>query len=89
MMATVGWFAFWVLAVLFSGVVIQDMWSWFVVPLGAPPIGIAHGLGLRLTLSWCTAITRPNDDKFSEVVVRGACITAMVWGLGYLYSRFM
>ncbi|MFI5296680.1 MAG: hypothetical protein ACHREM_01165 [Polyangiales bacterium] len=31
-----------------GGFVIMMLWSWFVVPLGARPIGIAHAVGLDL-----------------------------------------
>ena len=30
------------------GVAISALWGWFVVPLGFPTIGMAHGVGLAL-----------------------------------------
>lgn len=30
---------------IFSGFVFTELWGWFIVPLGAPALSIAHGLG--------------------------------------------
>ena len=38
------------LCIVFSGFVTTELWLWFVVPLGAPAINIAHALGLRMLL---------------------------------------
>jgi hypothetical protein len=39
---------------LLEGLALSTMWGWFVVPLGVADIGVAHALGLSLTLSLVT-----------------------------------
>lgn len=46
---------------LFAHLVVQ-LWSWFVVPLGAPPVGYIHAFGLVYTYR---ALTRSYSyEKF-------------------------
>lgn len=40
---------------LLEGVVLSTMWGWFVVPLGVASIGVAHAIGLSLTVSFVTS----------------------------------
>lgn len=49
----------WILAAVVLGIVLTAsqafafslLWGWFVVPLGAPPIGALHAYGLSLMIS--------------------------------------
>jgi uncharacterized membrane protein SpoIIM required for sporulation len=45
-----------------QGWAISTLWGWFVVPLGAPAIGIAAAIGLAATV----AVIRPRRSKPSE-----------------------
>lgn len=35
---------------LLGAIAVTVVWSWFIVPLGVPSIGIAHAIGLRLVV---------------------------------------
>ena len=46
---------------ILEGWQVSVMWSWFAVPLGFPPIGMAHAVGI------CTLIDAIRGDKPSEM----------------------
>ena len=43
-------------AILVGGFAVSTMWGWFIVPLGAPAMSLAHGYGLSL---FVTLFTQP------------------------------
>lgn len=36
---------------LWSGFCLSCLWRWFLVPLGVPPVGVAHAIGLAALAS--------------------------------------
>ncbi|MHA1839440.1 MAG: hypothetical protein ACTSYO_05740 [Candidatus Ranarchaeia archaeon] len=86
-----------VMLVLFSilnGVIIQTMWGWFVVPLGASAIGLAHAIGLSLTVrffTWRKASTKKNETR--EEIVRdllgGIIVPCSILVMGAIVHSFM
>lgn len=66
-------------------------WGWFVVPLGAPPIGWAHAFGLSLLLNASTtrqaaqyvkAKPTPEDDPDGiRAISKTATLVLMSWAL--------
>ena len=42
------------IAILVGGFAVSTMWGWFIVPLGAPAMSLAHGYGLSLFVSLFT-----------------------------------
>jgi hypothetical protein len=90
-----GLIAIFALALLFPvallrGVVLKDLWSWFIVPLGVKQIGMAEALGLSLILGYCTYTYVDNDEEHAALamVVRATIITLSAWGFGALYAHF-
>lgn len=68
------------------------MWAWFMTPLGAPPLGLAHALGLSATIGLFSP--QDNSEKDSEdgpvVVVLTALLTpVVVVGFGWIFKSFM
>jgi hypothetical protein len=62
--------AFWVVlaaSTIADGAVMARLWSWFVVPLGLPGIGVAHAVGLSVIVA-SRGTFSTTDDKLS---VRG------------------
>lgn len=61
-------------SVLVEAVILARLWTWFVVPLGLPHIGIAHASGLSLCVMLFQRPSRRRDgdepmrDVFSRVV---------------------
>lgn len=49
-------------AIVWRGFVLSVLWAWFLVPLGAPAIGIALAVGL--TTTW--AILSPHPFRKAE-----------------------
>lgn len=81
-----------VVNILVRGVVIVDLWNWFIVPLSVPEIGMAQGLGISLIASLFTAniFAKREDSKdavTSVLVVLGWSL--LTWGLGAIYMSFM
>lgn len=74
----------------FRGYVLTDLWGWFVVPLGAPQIGITAAIGLSLILHWLTmnqfAAMREDDSKgYAKAFGRSleiAIVTLCTWAIG-------
>jgi hypothetical protein len=50
-------------AALWYGFATEILWSWFVVPLGAPSISIAQAVGLALVVGLFTHTQIIGDDK--------------------------
>ncbi len=53
-MRDVGEFAIALVLAAWKAFVLSIVWGWFVVPLGAPAIGVLHAYGLMLMLSLVT-----------------------------------
>lgn len=48
---------------ILRGWVLTKLWFWFVVPFGAPFLGLAHGIGISLI---CGYLTYQFDKKYPE-----------------------
>lgn len=72
---------------LFNAVVLQVMWGWFVVPMGAPAIGLAHAYGLTLLLT----LFRRFPDKSEDLSWVTKRIVANLFALllGWIAQGFM
>lgn len=46
-----------------EGLVLSMLWIWFMVPLGVPPIGIAHAVGLVALIGLVGPGPRLRDDE--------------------------
>lgn len=70
------------------------VWSWFAVPLGAPPIGWAHALGLSVLVQGMTASPAVNwkatpDEDMATLVAGEALKPLLVLALGALWHACM
>lgn len=77
-------------AVLFRGFVLTRLWAWFVVPFGAPTVGIATAIGLTMIGSMLTNVRRQADgaaesatDRVLNSVAYGFVLPAMCWLVGW------
>lgn len=61
-----------------GGAVFALLWTWLVVPLGAPPVGIAQAIGLVLVLM---LFKQPQQTPASEPdkSILGEAMTATRW----------
>lgn len=81
---------------LFRGMVVRDLWYWFVVPLGLPVLSIAHAIGLSGMIFYITFAIREEskDDKtffqsFITNLIAAFILGLLAWGTGWAVAQFM
>lgn len=67
-----------------AGFVISVLWGWFVVPLGAPAVGVWHAAGLCTLVCLMRPAIPPEDTPMLEVLAYGVIIPAVALAIGYL-----
>jgi hypothetical protein len=81
-----------VLSSIYSGYVFSWLWLWFAVPLGAPPIGVAMAIGLRLLIAQHPGLSKKKSDDdygFIDTLAIGIFLTSMLWLMGYIAHLFV
>ncbi len=81
-----------VLFAFLDAVIIRDLWRWFASPVfGIRPISVLEAFGLNLLGT--AFMMRPEDDSLTSDGARPlGSLTAkmlLVWGLGFIASRWM
>ncbi len=77
-----------------SGLVFKIMWGWFVIPIGAPAVTVAQGVGLA-ALVMLVRNNRKEDedtslyDELPGIVVRSTFIPAYILLVGWIAHWFM
>ena len=67
---------------LLQGWALSLLWAWFVVPLGAPAIGIVHGYGLMLVVTLCSQPGMKPESLarwLSQAAARPLLFVAVGW----------
>lgn len=67
------------------------------MPLGLPVIGIMHGIGIAVTVSFLTRNTSSDDDedrrpfleRYGMAVLNAVFNTLFLWGFGALAHAWM
>lgn len=83
--------------ILLAGHVYQNIWEWFIVPLGVPSLTLPHALGILLLGGFhLRAIARQKlyeektgYSKSWALTAYGYMSVLSFWGLAYLYTLFM
>lgn len=73
-------FTLWPVSLAFRGYVLQQLWAWFLVPLGVVAISLPHALGIS-GLIWffvmhTPSVTKDDDDAGTKIV------KALLWQFG-------
>ena len=77
------------LAAIYNGWAFSTLWNWFVVPLGFPALGIAHGFGVGLVAaSMSRHIPRKKDDR-AEMFAHELCVPGTCVFIGWLVRFWM
>ena len=63
-------------SVVTTGFILSKLWVWFVIPLGAPTLGLVHLYGLSLLISLITM--RNSIYKEEREVDGGKCFAAFL-----------
>lgn len=80
---------------VWMGFVMTRVWLWFVTPFGVEPIGIAHAIGLVLTIRvlMAPAYRKPAEEMTLNNEVRdfvfGLIGGAFLLGVGWLVQGMM
>jgi hypothetical protein len=83
-----------------TGIVLADLWLWFVVPLGVVAIGKAHACGLMMLIFFMTNVGKERYQSqatanggltFKIITMNiGLVIGALVvWGIGAIMVSYM
>lgn len=71
-------------AIILRGVVISQLWNWFVVPLGAGEMGIGAGIGLDIFIHFL--LKKHNFWEFVEIRAKAQTLKDIFESM--LYSMF-
>lgn len=87
-----GFFAYMVLTTLLAGVVLVDLWVWFVMPIfhvGA--LNIPQALGISLLVGFMThqISNSKQTEKTATIFVTGAMRPLILWGIGWVIMKFL
>jgi hypothetical protein len=72
-----------------DGWLVSLLWGWFVVPFGAPPLGLAWAIGLMCLVSFCISSRTDTDGTWTEVITYTALKVVLTLGVGYTAHYFM
>jgi len=89
--------AIWLLALLLSvpsailaGVVLSDLWEWFIHPLGVPAIGIAHAMGIAVIVAGFKAsLAQRHKNKPLTMLISHVLGVLFVWAYGAIVHACM
>lgn len=72
-----------------EGVAFSRAWTWFVVPFGIRPIGVAHAAGLCILLGFVAHTARRKKVRSTTVLSHAIFAPAMLLGGGWTIHWFM
>ena len=91
--AIVTWLVMLVLTAFVQGVVLMNLWNWFMVPLGVMKVNLAMAFGLSLTISMFIDVksNSNSDDKSSALCDFFGTIIGylIIWGIGAIVVLFI
>jgi hypothetical protein len=80
------------LLLFITGIVISDLWLWFIVPLGILSISNAQGIGISLLVGLLTlkpAMALNKEIDGITVIATTIITTLICWGMGAIVHLFM
>jgi len=77
--------------VMWSGYVLSVMWGWFLVPLGAPEIGVAHAIGIAGLVAMIAKNSNvsKDDESFIGMLSWVFCKPLITLAGGWVAKMFM
>jgi hypothetical protein len=77
---------------LLRGLILSQVWSWFIVPFGLPSIGIAWALGISIMISLLTfrpeLATNPEHQGFIGAAI-STVVMLTLWLFAFIIHLFM
>ena len=72
---------------IYKGWVLTLLWRWFVVPLGAPGVGVVHAMGLVWVAALLThQLGAENSRRPAVVIASSLMFTTFALGFGWVLS---
>lgn len=80
-----------ILTIPLAGVVLRDLWNWFLTTVGMPQVSIVQALGLGLTLKVFSSFVTPHEGDVSQFErwVTSVLYLLIVWGVGAIYHSLL
>lgn len=91
LLATGGLIVYALTLVFARAVVLTALWSWFLLPMGAPAISYATALGLSLTLTAFqpqSEAPAAKDKSLLMILVQPVCKLAALLLVGWIIHKF-
>lgn len=81
-------------ALLLRGWATLLLWRWFVVPLGAPEIGLAQAIGVALAVSFATSggakgLANKSPEERIAAALEPFFMPLLVIGIGWVVKGFV
>ncbi len=73
---------------MWQGYVLTILWGWFIVPLGAPTIGVAHAVGFA-AMFVLRGRGRDDNRTVMQAFLSAVITTALALGVGAIAHAFM
>lgn len=83
------------LSIVVNGLLLSLFWGWFLVPLGFKQIGIAHALGVAVTVQMLTGAGKIEEPDSKKKVQPGTVLFHMMFRplvflmFGFIYHACM
>lgn len=79
---------------ILGGLVLRNMWAWFLVPIHVPPIGTAQAIGISMIGSLITTkfpTHKSTGEEFQSLPwAVGIVLTYLIfWGMAAIVHLFM
>lgn len=70
--------------IILSGFIIKIMWGWYMVPLGVPPVTVAHAIGIDILVTYILGSSKMNLDRtlgeiITDVVGKKLIFLLLAW----------
>ncbi len=74
---------------IINGLALKVLWGWFLVQLGLPEIGLAHAIGIGLTVGYLAHQFVKNEAEWDEVIGYQIGLPIVAVTVGWIVQLFM
>ncbi len=78
------------LGYIVHGLVLDQLWYWFIEPLGVPSIGLAHAIGLAVLIASLTnQYNKDVEENIKKAISHNLALPITALIVGYIAQLFM
>ena len=74
---------------ILNGLALKLLWGWFLVQLGLPEIGLAHAIGIGLTIGCLAHQYVKIDAEWEEIIAYQIALSIGAAMVGWVVQLFM